>query len=303
MFTKKRPDGTYIGNLHFFNQIMPYIMPKRSDAVIYFEYEFDVTKTIDYIKKRKAAEGVKISLFYVILYAVLRTVTLRPKLNRFVSGYRYYQRNRISFNFVAKRELTDDGEEINVTKSFSPFLTMEDFCTLLNNHISSLKKGETTSTEKLNSIVAKLPRFLIKAFIGSIMFLDYHNALPKAAIDSLPFYSTVFFTNVGSIGVDAPFHHNFEIGNCGFFCAIGKVRKVNVLNKDGTVQTHDKLKLTFTYDDRITDGVYCARSLEIIRDLVENPEKLEIMPELSAEHLKQLGLSKKELYPDELSVT
>ena len=100
MFTKKRCDGTYIKDLHFFNQMLPYLMPKRSDAVIYFESEINVTKTIEFIhKKRKENSHLKISLFYVILYSLLRAITLKPKLNRFVSGYRYYQRNRISFNF------------------------------------------------------------------------------------------------------------------------------------------------------------------------------------------------------------
>jgi len=296
MFTKKRSDGTYIKGLHFFNQFMPYLLPKRSDAVIYFEHELDVTKTFDFIrKKRKTVDNTKISLFYVIMYAILRTVSVRPKLNRFVSGCRYYQRNRISFNFIAKREMTDDGEEINVTKSFSPLLTLEEFCKNIDGYINLLKQGSSTGAEKTNLLAARLPRFLIKFFVGFIKFLDYHNGLPKSVIDSLPFYSTVFFTNVGSIGMDAPFHHNFEIGSCGFFCAIGKVKKINILNKDGTTETRDKVKLTFTYDDRITDGIYCARSLDLVRDFVENPEKLDIPPELTEDQLKNLGLAKDEL--------
>ena len=296
MFTKKRPDGTLIQNLHFFTQLLPYIMPTRSDACIYFEQEFDVTQTLKYLgKRRKDESGIKISLFYIILYASVRILAQRPRLNRFVSGYKYYQRNRISFNFVAKRDLSDDGEEINVTMSFSPLLTLEGFCKKINDHISSLKKGEGTGAEKTNKIVALLPRFLIKLFIWGIKYLDYHNGLPRAAIDSLPFFSTIFFTNVGSVGIDAPFHHNFEIGNCGIFCAIGKVRKENIINADGTVETRDKVKITFTYDDRITDGIYCARGIDILRDLVENPEKLESPPELTEEQIKKLGLSDKEL--------
>jgi len=296
IFTKKRSDGTYVRNLHFFTRIMPYIMPARSDACIYFEQEFDVTKTLKYIKKRKNdTEGLSISLFYIILYAAIRTISQRPKLNRFVSGYRHYQRNRISFNFVVKRDLTDDGEEINITMSFSPLLTIEGFCRKINERISSIKKGTSTSVEKVNSVVSSLPRSLIKLFIWGIRFLDYHNALPKAAIDSLPFYSTIFFTNVGSVGIDAPFHHNFEIGNCGIFCAIGKLKKVNILTKDGIVETHDKIKLTVTYDDRITDGIYCARAMDIVRDLVENPENLEIPPELTEEQMESLGLTREEL--------
>jgi len=296
MFTKTRYDGTHIRNLHFFTQIMPYLMPTRKDACIYFEQEFDVTKTLEYVNKRKNDESeIKISMFYIFLYAAVRIIALRPKLNRFISGFRFYQRNRISFNFVAKREMTDDGEEVNVTMSFSPLLTLEGFCKKIHSYISTIKKGKGTGTEKINSIVSRLPRFIIKLLIWGLKFLDYHNALPTKTIESLPFYSTIFFTNVGSVGIDAPLHHNFEIGTCGIFCAIGKIKKVSTLNPDGTVETRDKVKITFTYDDRITDGIYCARAIDLVRDLVENPEQLEAPLELTTEQLVKLGLTDKEL--------
>jgi hypothetical protein len=296
MFTKKRPDGTYIGKLHFFTQLMPYLMPTRSEATIFFEQEVDVTKTLEYVGKRKAdPDSPKITLFNIILYAAIRVIAQRPKMNRFVSGFRYYQRNRVSFNFVAKKELSDEGEEINITMSFSPLLSLEGFCKKINDYISSIKKGSGTSTEKVNALVACLPRFCVKLVVWGIKFLDYHNALPRAAIDSLPFYSTVFFTNVGSVGIDAPLHHNFDIGNCGIFCAVGKIRKENSINADGKVETRDKVKITFTYDDRITDGIYCARAIDMLKDLVENPEKLEIPLELTGEALSKLGLAKTEL--------
>jgi hypothetical protein len=276
--------------------MMPYLLPTRTESCIFFEQEFDVTKTLEYVRKRKNnAEGVKISMFYIFLYAATRAIALRPKLNRFVSGYRFYQRNRISFNFVAKRELSDEGEEINVTMSFSPLLSMEGFCKKIDDYILSLKKGAETGAEKTNAFVTSLPRFFLKFVMWGFRFLDYHNGLPKSVINSLPFFSTIFFTNTGSVGIDAPLHHNFEIGNCGIFCAVGKVRRENSLRPDGTVETRDKIKVTFTYDDRITDGIYCARGIEIMRDLVENPEKLEIPLELTAEQIEALGLAKAEL--------
>jgi hypothetical protein len=291
MFTKKRPDGTYIRGLPFFTQLMPYLLPTRTEACIYFEQEVDLTHTLEYVRKKRAASGIKLSVFYLILYAATRAIALRPRMNRFVSGCRFYQRNRISFNFVAKRDLSDDGEEVNVTMSFSPFLSLEEFCKKIDDYINSLKTGTGTSSENANSLVTRLPRFCIKLAIWGLKFLDRNNALPRAAIDSLPFFSTIFFTNVGSVGIDAPFHHNFEIGNCGIFCAIGKIRKERSIGPDGTVKTRDKVKLTFTYDDRITDGIYCARSLALMRDLTENPEKLETPLKLTPEQLASLGLA------------
>ena len=295
MFTKKRPDGTFVRDLHFFTRLMPYIIPRRSDAVLFYEQEFDVTKTLKYVRNKRAKGGHKISLFYILLYAALRSIAQRPKMNRFVSGFRFYQRNNISFNFVVKRDLSDEGEEINATQSFSPLLSLEEFCSKIDDYITHLKEGSSSDAEKLNSFLSSLPRFCIKFIFWIVRFLDYHNGLPKAVIEALPFYSTVFFANVGSVGIDAPFHHHFEIGTCGIFIAIGRVRKESIVKRDGSAQTRDKLKLTFTFDDRITDGIYCARAVNILRDLTENPEKLEQPLELTPEQLSALCLADSEL--------
>ena len=287
MFTKNRKDGTFIRDLPYFTRLMPYLMPKRSEACIYFEQELDVTKTLEYVRAANArcAPGEKaLTAFQVILCAAVRTLALRPKLNRFVSGFRYYQRNAIVFNFVAKKELTDGGAEINVTLPFSPFDTLSTLPKKVADYVSRVKKGEATDADDLNALLARLPRFVNRIVFWTISFLDYHNALPLSFTKGLPFYSSVFFTNVGSVGIDAPFHHNFEFGTCGLFVAIGKFRREN---------DRDMVKVTFTYDDRITDGIYCGRAIDLLRSLVEDPSALETPPELGIEELVELLGSRK----------
>jgi hypothetical protein len=293
MFTKKRKDGTYIKDLPYFTRLMPYLMPTRSESCIYFEQDFDVTKTRAYVHAANAASppGQKrLTLFQVFLCATVRTLALRPKLNRFVSGYRYYQRNSIVFNFVAKKELTDGGAEINVTLPFSPLETLSTLPPKVSDFVSRVKKGEATDADDLNALLARLPRFVNRIVFGAIRLLDYHNALPLSFTRGLPFYSSVFFTNVGSVGIDAPFHHNFELGTCGLFVAVGKIRKERVADEAGNIEVRDRVKVTYTYDDRIADGIYCGRAIDLLRSLVEAPEALEAPPELSAEQLAELGL-------------
>jgi hypothetical protein len=168
MFTKKRPDGTYIKNLHFFTQLLPYLMPTRSEACIFYEQDVDVTRTLAYVRRKKAqnrdsedTSKANITVFYLFLYAALRTLAVRPKMNRFVSAYRYYQRNRISFNFVAKRDMSDEGEEVNVTMSFSPLMSLENFCKKIDDYVSSIKTGSGTDSEKINSFATNLPRSFV----------------------------------------------------------------------------------------------------------------------------------------------
>lgn len=298
MFTKKRSDGSYIEDLPYFTRMLPYIMEKRSESCIYFEQEFDVTKTLEYLRQANAdcPPGTKkLSLFQVILCATVRTLALRPKLNRFVAGLRYYQRNRIVFNFVAKKELTDGGGEVNVTLAFSPYESLSTLPPKVSAYVSRVKKGEATDTDDLNKFLASLPRFVNRIIFKTLFFLDYHNALPFSFTKSLPFYSSVFFTNVGSVGIDAPFHHNFEFGTCGIFVAIGLIRKEKRLGEDGRVEERDLVKVTFTYDDRITDGIYCGRAIDLLRSFVEDPRLLEEAPELSAEQLAELKLSETSL--------
>lgn len=293
MFTKKRNDGTYVKDLPHFNRMLPYVMPSRTEAAIYFEQDFDVTKALEYV--RKANEGCppgekRLTLFQLFLCATVRTIALRPKLNRFVAGLRYYQRNRIVFNFVAKKQLTEGGEEINVTHSFSPFETLSTLPPKVSSFVNRVRKGEATDTDDLNALLAALPRWVNRIVFGTLLFLDYHNALPFSFTKDLPFFSSVFFTNVGSVGIDAPFHHNFEFGTCGLFIAIGKIRKERAIAADGSISERELVKVTFTYDDRIADGIYCGRAIDLLRSLVEDPSALESPPELGPEQLAALAL-------------
>jgi hypothetical protein len=292
MFTKNRKDGTYVRELPHFTRLLPYLMPTRTESCIYFEQLFDVTRALEYIRaanKGRAEGEPKLSLFQIVLCAAARTIALRPKLNRFVSGLRYYQRDEIIFNFVAKKELSDAGEEINVTLSFSPYETLGTLRSKVSAHVSRVKKGDATEADDLNAFLARLPRFAVRAVFSLVTFLDYHNALPLSFTRSLPFYSSIFFTNVGSVGIDAPFHHNFEIGTCGLFVALGKIRRERSVDAEGRPRQRDVVKVTFTYDDRIADGIYCGRAIDLLRSFVEDPSSLEAPPELSPEQVAGLG--------------
>ena len=293
MLKKTRPDGTWLGDLPHFTRLMPYLMPERSEACIYFEQDFDVTRTLEYVRTLNRdcqGNGKRITFFQVFLCAAVRTIALRPRLNRFVSGLNYYQRNRIVFNFVAKKTLSDEGAEVNITIPFDPGETLSTLPAKVNAFVNRGRKGDGGESDKVNVLLMRMPRWVIRLVIRGIRFLDYHNLLPGSFLDSMPFWATIFFTNVGSVGIDAPFHHNFNLGTCSLFIALGKIRGENVLADDGTVERRDRVKVTFTYDDRIVDGIYCGRAIDLFRGLVEDPAQLERPPELSPQQAAELML-------------
>jgi hypothetical protein len=293
MLKKTRPDGTYLKDLPHFTKLLPYLMGTRNDSTIFFEQDFDVTHAMEYVRAaNKGGNGKRLSFFHVFLCAGVRTLAMRPKLNRFVSGYKYYQRNRISCNFVAKKELRDEGEEINITVSFSPDETLSTVPAKVNALVTRGKSGGGNESEDLNVLLARLPRLAIRFVVWVLRTLDYYNMLPGSFIYSMPFWSSIFVTNVGSVGIDAPFHHNFNMGTCGLFIALGKIRRERVVREDGTVEAREKVKVTFTYDDRIADGIYCGRAIDLFRTFAENPEQLETPPQLTPEQRAELMIEK-----------
>ena len=107
-----RPDAYWIRDLDGLHAIMPHLMNKRTDAEVYVNMEFDVTETLRYIEEKNRGEDeYKTTLFHCILMAVAKTVYLRPDLNRYISGRRYYQRHEITLGFVAKKRFEDHSEE------------------------------------------------------------------------------------------------------------------------------------------------------------------------------------------------
>lgn len=277
MIKKTRFDGTLIKNVPPFTRFLPYLMKDRSSSVIYYEQDLDVTNALACIKKLNKElikDKVLISLFGVIITAAVRTLSQRPDLNRFISGYRYWQRKKIQIAFIAKREITDDGKEVTVKITFNPDETLETAARKIYSEVKKAVSAEGDDTEKIIEFIMKLPSILIKLIVKAMTFLDHQNLMIQSLIEADPMWCSAFFTNVGSFGLDAPFHHLYDRGNCPIFAAVGKVREEFKLNEKGEVEKKLMVRMRFTFDDRISDGVYMAKSLELMQNYVENPELL-----------------------------
>ena len=291
---RKRYDGTYLKDIPSYAKILPYVMPNRMISTIFTEQEFDITETLQFLrrfnKEQDQAGKPKITFFQLFMVACVRTVALRPKINRFASGYRMWQRNSIRLNFVAKKELTDDAEEIWICEDYSPFETLGTIGEKFRASVREATRGAGNESGDLNESLMKLPRFLAKMVFPMFKWLDERNMLPGSLIDGSPFHGTVCLTNVGSVNVEAPYHHLFELGTVGLFVAVGIVRREWKPDRKGHMRERDLVKVVYTYDDRISDGIYGGRTIAMIKKFTENPEQLLEPLRLTAEQLAELKL-------------
>lgn len=267
-------DGRVV-KVHAFNAMFPYMMRSRTESLVYFSTALDVENLLEYIEKKKA-EGVEIKFFQMFVASIVKLLKERPYLNRFVSGRRLYQRNDIKVSFIAKKAASDEGEETNVALTFNEKTIFQDVIAKLKKDIKAAKSDEVKKDDDaIVETVMKLPRFILRALFAFLRWMDFYFNMPKMFADVDPLRCSVYIANLGSIGVQAPFHHLFEWGNCSMFIAIGKIGYNPVALEDGTLVSKKMVELKVTLDERIADGFYFARSLELMESYLKNPESIE----------------------------
>lgn len=271
-----RKEAKRVRNIDSFTTIVPYLMQTRSGSSIYFKDYIDATNLVKFVK----ANHKKYSYFSVTLAALVRTLAMKPHMNRFVQGHRLYQRDKILLSFTAKKRMAEDAPETIVKLEFDRNATLDDVMEQLAAGIKVAKDESQDDTMDLLNIFRKMPRWLLRIIIRFINWLDYHGWYPKALYDFDPMMCSAYITNLGSLGLgEVPFHHLYDRGTCSLFLATGRIQKKLIhVPKEGMVE-RDVMDFTITLDERISDGLYYVRAIKMLKKLMENPELLLERPE------------------------
>lgn len=268
----KRRDGKRVRWPDGYHNILPYIMPKRTEAEVSMTEQFDVTDLVKYMAERNEKEGTNLKIFHAICTAVARTVYHRPKLNYFISGRTYYERPDITLSFVVKQKFEDEAEETLMFLKVDPEMNFDSISKLIIGDVTKVRKEKSNDLDKLMDFVGSLPRPFLEVFFATLRRLEYHGVMPKSLTAGDPNYSSVLLSNLGSIKSDSCYHHLSNYGTCSVMITIGVLHKEQKLMEDGTWQERDVINCTFTIDERLADGFYYAKSLRIAKYMLEHPE-------------------------------
>ena len=272
-----RSDGKKVKNLEPIFRVIPSVMIERSDAQVYFKQDIPL-KTMDEYIERKAQEGIRMSYMNIIYAGIVRIINERPKLNRFVMNGTTYQRNKIFVSLSIKKSLTDEGQETVVK---IPFNGTENIFEIKEKVDSTIEKNKdiatSNKTDKLVKILNIIPNKLILWTVRILNFMDKHGIMPKAVIKASPFHTSVFLTNVGSLGIDSIYHHIYNFGTTSLFFSMGKKKKTYIY-EDDEIKEEKCITIAFVGDERICDGHYYASSFKQLNKYLKKPELLERLP-------------------------
>ena len=270
-----RIDATLVRDndpLHFF---MPYLYPNRADNEAVLQEEVDLTALNAFLaEKNKGLTTDKYTLMHAVCTALVRTITLRPKLNYFIKGNRLYKRNDISLSFVVKKQFADTGKEALAFRKFGPETTIDTLHQTLMEEIHDCRSDKIDNSTAGMEFFTHFPRWLMRIAIRILFLLDYYGRVPQSLIKADPNYSTVLISNLGSIKLNDNYHHLSNWGTCSLFLVIGEKHMAPIFQPDGSYEMHEVVNLSITLDERIADGYYYAKSIQIFKHLLQHPELL-----------------------------
>lgn len=298
---KRRNDATFVTNLIPYKRILPYLMPKRVDSLVYHQFSIDLTNTVRFIKqlnKEDVNKDHQYRVFEFFLAAVMRTVVLRPQLNRFIMNYDAWQRNELSLNFVVKEDYTDEAPEHSAILYFEPTMTFPEMATIINNTIEDSRKGGLDNdSDAAISFFLHFPKIVLRFLMSIMKYIDVKGIAPKALRDADGLHATAFVANLGSINLlGSPHHHLYEWGTTSMFITMGMLQRKRVVNEEGIRSFVDKMEIGVTLDERIADGFYFIKSIQTLQHILSNPETLmeRVTPERGFLTLKELKAEKKD---------
>ena len=276
-----RRDARLVRDLDSMHVFMPIMLPNRADNEAFIQELVDMSAVEAYLEKKNAQNPeYKYTFFHVIIAALARTVEIRPRMNRFIIGNRYYDRNHITFSFIVKKAFSDNADESVMILKYDPTsekAAIDMIHDKIRDFVYSVRKADKKDgTTDILDTLAKAPMWMRKIIVAILRSLDNHGNMPKDLAEEDPYNSTVFISNLGSIKLNAGYHHLANWSTNSVFVVVGEKHMQPFYGADGSVVIKPALNLGLTLDERIADGYYYSKTVRLLKRFLAEPKLLDI---------------------------
>lgn len=145
----------------------------------------------------------------------------------------------------------------------------------IKRQLKKLKqKGYADESTSVMDKFNKVPKWISRPVVSFICHLEKKGRIPKALVETDPYHSSVVLANLGSIGLTSGYHHLTNWGTTSMFIVIGTAGRIPFFENE-EVEFRDGVEIGITVDERIADGFYFAKSMKLLKLLLEEPELLD----------------------------
>ena len=245
----------------------------RQDADVYINKKIDVTNLVKYMKEKKKDEP-NTTIFHALSMACAKTIYNRPHLNRYIINHNCYERDDVTLSFVAKVDFSDSAKEFLSVLKIEPEDTIDNVRDKIKGKVEKVRNNEQNDTDNTVDILDKLPKPILGMVVPIVKWMDRHDFLPKDFNDNLIYNSTAILSNLGSIKCGAIYHNITNFGSNSIVITFGDIHKEPMVIDD-KIEIRDVMEIGANLDERIADGVYMAKAINLLEYILKNPQTLE----------------------------
>lgn len=259
-------------------QISIDLKPERCVSDVYINQKMDLTELCKYVEKKKKTNP-DITFFHAFLIALGKLYYNRPYLNRFVANRHMYEHKDVVISFVAKIAFEDEAEEMMILIKIEENDNLESVSKKVLEKVNSIRDKKKNKVNKAGAnaaidILGKLPNIIRIPVVGLLKWTDKVGILPLSLVEDNLYYSSIIVSNLGSIGCGAIFHNITNFGNASALATMGVIHDEEVLI-NGKKEIRKICEFGVNLDERIGDGFYFLKSIQLLQYMFDNPELLE----------------------------
>lgn len=269
---RDRKDGIRV-RISGFDKFLYLLKPRRSEAEVYISKKIDVSDLVKYMEKKKK-DNEELTYFHLFSTAVAKLVYNKPYLNRFIMGSNKYERNEVTLSFVAKTKFEDDAKELLKVIKIEDDDNVDTISKKIFGSVRKIRSNEISHTDDFVNSLGKLPGMVMSIIVWFVKKLDRFDLLPKSLTENSIYHSSVLISNLGSIHCDGIYHNLTNFGTNSILLTIGEIKEEACVI-DGKIDKRYICDFGITLDERIADGVYFAKSLNLLEYILNNPSMLE----------------------------
>ena len=278
--TGDRREGRLLRSLTPLQRLSPFLLRRRTEAIYSLSDSVEVTGLEQWLRVKRAEGWAGLGFLHLMIAAYVRTVSMRPAVNRFVAGRRFYARHEVQVVMNVKRSTSSDATVTSVKVSFSPSDTVFDVYRQISAAVDGVKANVADSEpENIAKTVRKVPRPFVRLLAALARALDYFDWMPKSWLEASPFHASVSVLDLGSLGIVPAACPLSDIGTVSCAVSFGAKRKVREVNADGEWEERHFVDYCLSCDGRIADSYYFASAAKCLKYFLKNPVHLELPPE------------------------
>lgn len=256
-----------------FDRFLYYLKPKRSEAEVYISKKIDVTNLVRYMERKKK-DNENLTYFQMFMVSIAKLIYNRPKLNKFIIGGNKYMRNEVALSFVAKTKIDDESKELMAVVRADKSDNLDSLSKKIYDCVKKIRSNKESQADGVVKWLGKLPKVIMAFIVWMIKRLDNLDLLPRSLTKDSIYHSSVLVSNLGSIHCGGIYHNITNFGTNSIVVTIGEIKEEAVV-KDGKVVSRYMCEFGITLDERIADGVYYAKCVNLLEYILDNPELLE----------------------------